>query len=1213
MTFKYSEFVHLHTHSEYSFLDGAIRIKDMVAKAKEQGSPAVALTDHGSMVGGLEFYFSCKSAGIIPIMGFEAYITEDSKARSREMKRNHLILFAEDQEGWRNLMKLSSYGYTDGFYYKPRIDMDVLKAHSKGLIATTACVGGAIPQAIIKGDRQKAIDITDEYLSIFGENNFFYEIQNHGMDDEHVAFEQMIDIGKEKGIPVVVTNDAHYLNHEDYKAHDVLLCMQTQAKVRDEKRFRFASDQFYMKSPEEMAKLFPDLPEALTNTVDIALRCANVDPTHSALLPSIEIPDESNNLTPADEDALKELARGAVRYTYNESNGFDEKGKKEQREKQAEELHKLERKMEGLDLSESKYLWDLAIKGAKKIYGDPYDDNVKERLEYELGVIIWMGFPGYYLIVMDFLLEADRLGIMRGVRGSAAGSLVGYVIGISNVCPLKFDLIFERFLNPERISMPDVDADLADKDREAVIQYCVDKYGRDAVCQIINIGRMKAKAAVKDVARVMDVPVSESNRLSKLIGDESTIAKAINANPELKTLLDTNSLYREVFDYAQRLEGLARQPGMHAAGVIIAPGNVTNWAPLFKPAGEEAPTMTQFDMKYVEESGLIKMDFLGLRTLTVLQDTIKMVKHNHGKEIDLWTGIPEGDENVYKNIFHAGNTIEIFQFESPGMRKYLRKLKPTVIEDLIAMTSLYRPGPMENIDSFIRRKHGEEKIEYAHPMLKDVLDVTYGIIIYQEQVMRIAQVMGGFTLGGADVLRKVMGKKQFDKLPALKVKFVAGAAERNVPEKVADEVWELMAKFAAYGFNKAHACVYAHVSYQSSYFKTYYPQEYMAAVMTSRMGDKDKFVGAAEEAKRMGIEVLPPDVNFSDIDCGVHEGKITIGLGAIAGVGKAAVELVNVRREHGQFSDFYDFCGSVNLRNVSKKAIESLIFAGAFDSVDGLRSEKHAAIDSAVDFGKREAQERELGQTNLFGGEESGVSLPKPALPELPEWDHFEKLGNEKSVLNFYVSGHPLEAYRTEIEGFSTLDFSSDSIKKTRNGASVVIGGIITTVKKVNAKRDGRLMTFMGFDDFWGSGEIFCPPDAYEQFSHLCESEKMVLVRGKTEIEITQGDNDTPGQVKCKVIAQKMIPLEETREKLAQSVHIEVSSVGLENGHIEKIHHACEQNRGNCNVIIHLRTSSENEYKIRPKDLKVSPRKDTFDELKLLDAVDRVWISQRGQ
>ena len=1200
MTINYSNFVHLHTHSEYSFLDGAIKIKDMVAKAKEQNSPALALTDHGGIFGGLEFYYACKSAGIKPIMGFEAYITQDSKVKNKSMKRNHLILFAKDNEGWANLMKLSSFGYTDGFYYKPRIDYKILREHSKGLIATSACIAGAVPQALIKGDREEALRLTDEYLSIFGEGNFYYEIQDHGMDDEKIAFTQMIDIAKEKGVPLIVANDAHYLEHADSKAHEVLLCMQTQAKMRDENRFRFSSDQFYMKSAEEMAQLFPDLPEAMSNTVEIAEKC-NVDPTHSAQLPSIGIPEEINKLAEFDDEYVKDLARKAVKITYGDTPKYDT------------EIVKLEAKMKNIDFSESKYLTKLAYDGAKKIYGDPFGEDVKDRLDYELGVIIWMGFPGYYLIVMDFLKEADRLGIMRGVRGSAAGSIVGYCIGISNVCPLKFDLIFERFLNPERISMPDVDADLADKDREKVIDYCVDKYGRDSVCQIINIGRMKAKAAVKDVARVMDVPVSEANRLSKLIGDESTIEKAINANSELKELLDTNSLYREVFDYAQRLEGLARQPGMHAAGVIIAPANVTNWAPLYKPAGDKAPTMTQFDMKYVEESGLIKMDFLGLRTLTVLQDAIKMVKANHGVDIDLWTGIKDGDEKIYKTIFHSGETVEIFQFESPGMRKYLKKLKPTVIEDLIAMTSLYRPGPMENIDSFIRRKHGEEKIVYPHPMLKDILDVTYGIIIYQEQVMRIAQMMGGFSLGGADKLRKVMGKKQIDKLPPLKAEFLKGAAERGVTEKQATEVWELMAKFAEYGFNKAHACVYAHVSYQSAFFKTYYPQEYMAAVMTSRMGDKEKFVTATEEAKRMGIEVLPPNVNTSEVDCGVYEGKITIGLGAIASVGKAAEELVTTRKEHGFFEDIYDFCSSVNLRNVSKKAIESLIFAGAFDTLPGSRAQNQAAIDSAVDFGKKTQQEKELGQISLFG-EDSDIALPKPALPEVPEWDHFQTLENEKSVLNFYISGHPLEAYKEEIEGFSTINFKKETIQRVKNGSSVVVGGIITSVKKVNAKRDGRIMTFMGFEDFYGSGEIFCPPDAYENFSHLCTTEQMVLVRGKVEVEVMHSDNEEQsGDTKCKVVAQKMIPLEEAREKLTQSVHLELSTVGLEEEHINTLHSACLQHRGSCNVILHLFTKDENEFKVRPKDLKISPSKEAIEELKLLPAVDKVYLSQKAK
>jgi DNA polymerase-3 subunit alpha len=1208
MSVKFSKFVHLHNHTEYSFLDGAIKTKDMVAKAVEQGAPAIAITDHGGLFGAMEFYNAAKAGGIKPILGFEAYITSGNRT-AKDPVRNHLILLAQNNKGWENLMKLSSIGYTEGFYYKPRIDMEVLEEFSEGLIASSACIAGAVPRAMLKGDRDLAIKLTDDYLRIFGEGNFYYELQNHGMDDEHIAFEQMIDLGQEKGVPFIVTNDAHYLNADDKKAHEVLLCMQTQAKLSDPKRFQFSSDQFYLKPPEEMALLFPDLPEALTNTVDIAERC-NVNPNHNAALPSAGIPDDQNEVSDDEMEYMKSICRGALIKAY------DDVGRRE------EELLKLDEKMNKMSFDEPKYLVDLARAGCEKIYGSPLPKAALERMEYELGIIISMQFPGYFLIVRDFMLWSDTQAIMRGCRGSAAGSIVGFALGITNVDPLKFDLIFERFLNPERISMPDVDADFADADRGKVIDYCVNKYGREAVSQIINFGRMKAKAAVKDVARVLEVPVQDSQILSNMV-EEGTIAKSIAANGELKTLLETNSLYREVFGYAQKLEGMARQPGMHAGGVIIAPGDIPKWAPIFKQAGKETPTMTQFDMKYVEDTGLIKMDFLGLRTLTVLQNALKSIKRFHDIDIDIWKDIQDKDELTYKEIFHKGNTVEIFQFESPGMRKNLKLLKATSIEDLIAMTSLYRPGPMENIPSFIARKHGNEEIIYPHDMLKDILDVTYGIIIYQEQVMRIAQKMGQFTLGMADLLRKAMGKKKLDVMEKMKDNFMTGARNQDVDDKSAEAVWALMAKFAEYGFNKAHACVYAHVSYQAAYLKAHYPAEYMAAVMTSRMGDNEQFVVATEEAKRCGITVLAPNVNKSRVNCDVFEGEIAIGLGAIANVGKAGPEIEKIQDEREEpFIDIFDLCSSVNLKNVSKKALESLIYAGALDSLKGNRAQNLAAIESAVDFAKKEQKEIELGQTSLFGGD-SAVDIPKPTLPEAEEWDHFDKLNYEKEVLNFYVSGHPLEAYKDEVEGFSTFNFSNESVAKVKNppagkfgrrggdGKSVVVGGVITNVRKVFTKKTGEPMAFMKFEDLHGSGELLCWPKTYKEYGEFCIDEQMVLVRGKVEKEVEHGQDGEGGKVIGKVIIDKMIPLETTRNDLTKSVHISISTTGLEEEHINQIKKVCDDNKGGCSVIIKLMTDDENEYKIKSKGLRISPSVATFKALKELTGVDDVGLSQR--
>ncbi|MGM0443307.1 MAG: DNA polymerase III subunit alpha, partial [Fibrobacterota bacterium] len=1082
MTVEHSRFVHLHTHSEYSFLDGAIKIGDLVKKAAEQKAPAAALTDHGGLFGAMEFYKACNSEGIKPILGFEAYVTPRSRTL-KDKDRFHLVLLAKNNEGWKNIMKLSSIGYTEGFYYKPRIDYEVLRKYSSGIIATSACIGGEVPKALLEGNRDKAIEKIDTYLDIFGEDNFYLELQDHGMDAEHIVMEQMIDLAGDKGVPMIVTNDAHYLTKEDSAAHDVLLCMQTNAKYDEEKRFRFPTEEFYFKSPEEMSQLFPQVPEAMSNTVRIAEQCY-VEPEHPPQLPSAGIPD-----------------------------GFE---------------------------SEGEYLRRLSYDGAREIYGE-LTDTLEERLEYELDIIISMGFPGYFLIVRDFLLWADSQGIMRGCRGSAAGSLVGRCVGITNVDPIKYDLIFERFLNPERVSMPDVDADIADSDRGRVIRYCVDKYGAEAVSQIINFGRMKAKAAVKDVARVMNVPPSDSQKLSNMV-EEGTIGESIEKNGELRDLLGKNSLYSKVFEFARKLEGLARQPGMHAGGVIIAPGDIPQWSPIFKQAGQDASVMTQFDMGFVEDTGLIKMDFLGLRTLSVIQETVNLIKEFHTVDIDIWNDITDGDEKTYREIFHTGETVEIFQFESPGMRKYLKKLKATSIEDLIAMTSLYRPGPMENIDSFIRRKHGKEKIEYPHEMLKPILDVTYGIIVYQEQVMRIAQQMGRFSLGQADILRKAMGKKKLAQMEKMKKDFLKGAEEQNIDLQKADAVWKLMEKFAQYGFNKAHACVYAHVSYQSAYLKAHYPCEYMAAVMTSRIGDKDKFVSATEEAKRLGITVLPPDVNVSTPNCSVTNGQISIGLKAIANVGKASQAVVVQREKDGPFSDIFDLCSRVDLRDMSKKALESLIFAGALDCFGGNRATLHSMIEAAVEYGKKRQEESASGQTNLFG--ESSAALPVPRITEKDEWDHFELLAHEKEVMNFYVSGHPLEAYRDEIDGFADFSFSGEHISRIRSGASVRAGGVITRKKIFNSRKDGRPMAFLGFEDLYGEGELFFPPKMYELNSHQCDVENMVLVRGKIEKEHTGEGEDSA--IKCKIIAEKVLPLQEARRAIAKSVHVHVSTGGLE-------------------------------------------------------------------
>jgi len=1143
-------FVSLHNHTEYSFLDGAIKIKHMVARAVEFGMPALAITDHGGLFGAVEFYDACMAAGIKPVIGFEAYVAPNSRfdrtiARD-ERSYSHLILLARNNTGWKNLMKLSTIGYLEGFYYRPRIDTEVLRQYSEGIIATSACVAGAIPQALLAGDRDKAKQIALDYLSIFGEGNFYFELQNHGIDDEIVAYDEMIPLGKELGIPFIVANDAHYLNREDALSHEVLLCIQTQTTMDDPKRYRFSSDQIYFKSPQEMAELFPDLPETLSNTLDIAERC-NVSITSKPQLP---VPDVPSGFSHPDE-----------------------------------------------------YLMALAKNGLKENY--PHiTPGLEERLAYELDIICKMGFSGYFLIVRDFVMAAHRKGVMVGCRGSAAGSLVAFVIGITNVDPIKFDLIFERFLNPERISMPDADIDFADRDRYKVIDYVIEKYGREAVCQIINFGRMKAKMVVKDVARAMGIPVAESNQLSGMV-NEKNLEKSFAANGELQRTVDNNPQYQQLFKHARVLEGLARQAGMHAGGVIIAPAEVVNWAPLFKQPGNDI-VMTQFDMNYVEKAGLIKMDFLGLRTLTVLQEALRLVEKYHNVAIDLWK-LKDGDEKTYE-LFGKGETTGVFQFESQGMQDYLRKLQPTCIEDLIAMTALYRPGPMDNIDTFIHRKHGKEKVVYLHPMLNEMLDVTYGVIIYQEQVMRIAQKMGGFTLGQADILRKAMGKKKADVMEQMGLKFVEGAKVQGIDGKVAKDVFDLMAKFAEYGFNKAHATVYAHVSYQAAYLKAHYPLEYMTANLTSWIGNQDGFLTMKNEAERMGIRIMPPDVNTSDIECSIDEGNIRLGMGAIKNVGKAGESIIETRAKKGTFTSIYSLTKDADIRLVNKKALESLIYAGALDSLHGTRAQLFAAIDGALEYGSSFQKDRLSGQVNLFDdlfGTSDDNDTPalsaEPPLPDEQPWPYTTLLQREKEVLNFYVSGHPLDRFTDEIRGFSTISLKPESLAEVKDGEAVTVGGMITSFR-THTQRDGRPMAFLELEEFEGSIELLVFGDAYEKFHHLLAADAMVLVHGI----ISKRDSED----KAKLKLDNCISLSDARGLLAKSVHIRIKTQGLENEHLQDIQKLAKDHPGECTLILHLFTAEQNEYRIKSRKCKVSPEHEMLKLLRDKAGKENVWMSK---
>ncbi len=1143
---KHSDFVHLHLHTEYSFLDGAIRISDLVKKAVEYKMPALAITDHGGMFGAVEFYQKCISAGIKPVIGCEFYVAPGNRneKKSGVGRNEHLVLLARNQEGYKNLMRLTSIGYLEGYYYKPRIDMDDLRKHADGLICLSACIGGKIPQLLLQEKYEEAKSLALEFNSLFGQDHFYLEIQKHGIDDELVAFERIIQMSKEINIPLVVTNDAHYLNHSDSKAHEVLLCIQTGKTLHDDKRMKFSSDQIYFKSPQEMSELFPEIPEAFENTVKIAEMCNVKLGTKDNYLPNFPIPE-----------------------------GFKD---------------------------EKELLLHNAKKGLAKRYKD-ITPAIEERLNYELDVICSMGFAGYFLIVEDFAKKAKDMGVYMGCRGSAAGSIAAYSLEITDIDPLKYDLIFERFLNPERISMPDVDADFADKDRSKVIDYVVGKYGRENVCQIVNFGRMKSKAVVRDVARVMGLPYSDGDIISKLIPGGSSLKKAMSETKELEELINSRGDLQQLWEYALVLEGLVRQPGMHAAGLIIASDNIVNFAPLYKPSGAE-DVMTQYDMNYVEEVGLIKMDFLGLKTLTVLQDAVGFIEKNHGKKLDLWN-IDYTDKATF-DLYSDGFTVGIFQFESNGMRDYLRKLKPELVEDLIAMNALYRPGPMKNIDSFIHRKHGVEKVIYPHELLKPILDVTYGIIIYQEQVMRIAQVMGGFTLGQADILRKAMGKKKADVMAKMGEKFIEGAQKKGIDKKTAKEVYDLMSEFAQYGFNKAHAAVYAHLSYQSAYLKVHYPAEFMAALLSTYKGNDSDVVNFVNECKRMGIEVLPPDINESNIDFNVVNKKIRFGLGALKNVGEKAIEsIIETREKEGKFTDIFSFAKNVDLRTVNKRVLESLVCAGAFDSFKGNRAQHFAAIDSVIGFGQSFQKDRNSGQTSLFDvgdNEEESLNVATPPLPQVEEWPHMELLTKEKEIVNMYVSGHPLERFRDEVNGLSTLEFRKESYSTKKDKSNVIASGIVSTIKTIITKRAGKKMAFLKLEDFYGTIEVVVFSDLYEKHEQDIQADSMIIISGKFEM-----NGDEP-----KIIAEKILKLEQAREKLVKSVHINLKTDGLEESLLKDIDNICKKNKGECKVVFHLFSNKGEKYDILAKSLNVNSTPKFIKKLRVITGNEAVSIKR---
>lgn len=1132
---SFANFVHLHTHSQYSLLDGACRIDNAVAMAKEFGMPALAITDHGNVFGAIEFYQKASKAGVKPIIGIEAYVAGGSRLDKQPSSKYpdggfHLVLLAKNQKGWQNLIKLASFGYTEGFYHRPRIDKQLLREHSEGLIASSACLKGEVNWRLLKGDVEGAVATARELSEIFGEGNFYLEIQNHGIEQEELILPKIEAISRETGIPLLATNDCHYLLKDHAEAHDALLCIQTGKFLGDTDRMRYRTDQIYFKSPQEMVRTLGDFPEALQNSIAVAEACNLEIEMGKLKLPVFPIPKPFVN---PDE-----------------------------------------------------YLEHLCRKGIEELY-DEVTEEIEQRLEYELGVIKQMGYAGYFLIVKDFCDYARKVNVRVGPgRGSAAGSLVSYALGITTIDPIRFGLLFERFLNPERVSMPDIDIDFADRGRDKIIRYVIDTYGEDNVCQIITFGTMAARAVVRDVGRVLGLPYGEVDRIAKMVplAVDMTLERALKESPELAELVNQDQRVARLIDYSKTLEGLARHCSTHAAGVVIAPSALTNYVPLFK--GSKGEITTQFDMKRVEQIGLLKMDFLGLRTLTVIDDALRMISENHPEaDFDI-NEILLDDPEVFK-LFAAGSTIGIFQFESPGMREYLRKLAPETFTDITAMNALYRPGPLDSgmIDEYIKRKKGAAKIEYLHPILEKILKDTYGVIVFQEQVLKIANLMAGYSMGKADFLRKAMGKKDASLMAEQKREFLAGADDKQVDRGIAEEVFHQIETFARYGFNKAHSTCYAYVAYQTAWLKRYYPREFMAALMSSEINDSDRIHVFLEECRRMDIAVEPPDINESQVDFSVIDGKVRFGLLAVKNVGEGpARAIVGCRQADGPYQTLAELCERIAPHGVNRRTLESLILAGACDSLEGHRAQLLEGLEKAMEFGHKAAES--AASHDLFAAAGGKVERIAPALPEVPEWSSSDRLANEKKMLGYFVSGHPLEQYRHELTYFTSGDTAS--LAQAVDGREVTIGGIFTQVKTTLDKK-GNTMAFATLEDFTGSVEIILFADCFDRHRQYVQPDRMVLVTGR--VSTREGEA-------AKILAGNVAALDELTERFNCQLVIKLDK-SCDEERLDRLVTCFGKYPGGSPVLMAYRDNGSEVY-VKSRRFTINPDTDLLAEIKSL-------------
>ena len=1115
-----TEFVHLHNHSEYSMLDGACRIKDMVDWAVENGAPAVALTDHGNMFGAWELYDKATKAGVNPIVGCEVYVAPgDRRKRGKEQGGPyHLTLLAEDATGYQNLLKLVSSGYTEGFYSKPRIDMEILREHHDGIIALTGCIQGQVPQLLCSSRREEGIQNFKTLMEIMGKRNLYVEVQNHYIDKELEAYPIMVELAKEFGLPLVATNDCHYLRKSDHGMHDVLLCIQMKKTVKDQQRMRF-DNQFYFKSVDEMREALKDYPpEAITNTLEIAERCKLKLEYGESVMPKYEVPEGHTN---------------------------------------------------------DSYLKELCYQGLREKYGE-LSEAIRKRLDYELDIISQTRYSGYFLIVWDYVKYAHQQGYPLSARGSAASSLVLYALDVIAFNPMDYDCLFERFLNLERISPPDIDIDFADRAREHVIDYLVQKYGEDSVGKVATFATLGAKAAIKDVGRSLETPIEDVAKLTELIPSTPgiTLDEVLEQVPDFQKLAERPE-YRELMDLSKAVEGMKRHVSCHASAIVVSNGPLTNYVPLFKDKHDQVAS--QFEGKTVEDVGIVKFDSLGLRSLTETYDCLQMVKTNHGKDIKL-EEIPFDDEKTY-SLISEGLIAGLFQLEgSSGMYRVVMQLKPDNFEEFSAIPALYRPGPIESgmMQQFIDRKNGLQKVEYPHPSIENALENTYGVCIYQEQVMQIARDMAGFTLGEADILRSAMGKKDEALLKAQREKFIEGATEKGISGGEAEGVYDLIEPFGGYAFNKSHTVAYSMLAYRMAYLKTHYPHEFMAAMMTGEAGDSTKITRYRAECKKLAdfldveVNLLPPDVNSSRKEFTVDGNDICFGLVALKGVGDAAIDsIVETREESGSYTSLQDFCERVDTKQVNKRAVESLIMSGAFDSLEGHRAQYLASLENIMKAAQNAQAERDRGQMSLFGdGEEAPAATV--ALVETPELDPLDRLMREKEQLGFYVSGHPLEEYSDIIENYTST--STQNLVENRIDSEVDVAGMITEVNNHTTKK-GEAMAVIELEDLEDTVKVVVFPDAYKNAVELVEG-KVVWIRGTVKLDNrnrnSDSDEDTQKEA-LQIQANKILDIESVAEQQTSALEVTISESDLENtAKLEALQKIARANKGEHDLILRL-------------------------------------------